>query len=132
MLTTLLLAAALMFAPPRPPVAPAPVARADVAAVTYVQYSGTWYALSFDFRAKVYSCPNPNDEHGAWTGEVDSWDAATGTLVFREAYVVCRPDGLPEPGPLSLVRMRFFRGVDGSLRAEAAGGSWAPGEVEFR
>lgn len=112
--------------------APAPVPRADVEACRHVYFGGRWYEVAIDFRARLYTCPSPACEHSAWTGEVESWDARTGTVVFREAYVTCKPDGLPESGAVSLVRLRFHRGADGRLLADAEGGSWGRCEVELR
>ena len=109
-----------------------PVARADVAAVRFVDYCGQWYSISFDFRSRFYTCPSNSDEHASWTGEVDSWDVATQTLVFKEAYVVCKPCDIPQSSGLSLVRMRFQRLPDGQLIAHTDGGSWNKTVVTFR
>lgn len=108
------------------------VARADVASVGYVYFGGRWYDIALDFRARLYSCADPNNEHASWTGEIESWDARAATLVFREAHVICKPCDLPLSGPVSLVRLRFRRDAVGVLFAEAEGGSWGRCEVEFR
>lgn len=112
---------------------PRPAFRADLAQVSYVEYCGSWYPVNFDFKVKYYVCNSTTDEHGSWTGEFESWDAATSTLVVREAYVVCKPDDLPQSGPVHLVRFKFFRcPTTLQIKAEAEGGSWSRGEVVFR
>ncbi len=118
-----------------PPALPAPgkVFKQDVAEIRHVLYGGFWYEIVFDFKSRYYTCPNLNDEHVSWTGEVESWDDKGSTLVFKEARVECKPDDLPKAGPVSLVRMRFYRcPTTHFIKASVAGGSWHVTEVEFR
>ncbi len=123
----------LAAAPPTPTPRIVPtVFRADVATVQWVRYGDVWWQIGFDFRSRLYQCPDRFDEHLAWTGTIESWDAATTTLVFQEASVVCRPDALPRSGPVSMVRMIFSRCPTDGLVADVDGGSWGRTRVTFR